>query len=808
MGSGSMNLLISTLIAVIPLLIGFLLLKILKEKKLSRILFLFLFFASIWQFDVTVLYAYTFLTKETIDFLFRLLRIGSIMLSPALFHFAYSIEKELGTNDLGIGWKLFVNKYVVCLFYVWSFIVYLMGWSKKAIEDIIWIETDGHAGFYFPIYGPHSWAFHSNVALFVVSIVACVMLILKMKNDEYKSFLLYFIIAITVGYAFGMLNIIPETRLYPSGFAVGFFAISIFILSLRLHVQVVNKMNEALDNQRSFLQKLIDVNPNYIYAIKQDGTYALANKAFADFHGLNSQEMIGQTEVGISNLEKNSNQLSKEESKNSNELIVHEEEIQDQYGNKKWLKTFKIPIQTIDDNLVLGVSTDITELKEQEEKIRNLAYHDSLTQLPNRRLFDEDLCQTIKAAKKQNNQLALFYMDLDGFKNINDTLGHDIGDLLLIEISCLLQSVINKCEHDVRVYRIGGDEFTFIFQNCSIQSVSELANDVLNLFKQSILVEKYSLFITPSIGISLYPENGEHAVQLMKYADAAMYSVKEKTKNGFEFYTPEINQNLQRKVTLQKQLRMALKNNEFELNFQPQLDLEHKRISGVEALVRWNSKEFGYIPPSEFIPLAEETNLIQPLGKWIMREACRQNKKWQEQGFPPLTIAVNVSMKQFNEYNFVESVSRILNETQLHPQYLELEITEGIAIMDHSITVERLHALKKLGVKISIDDFGTGYSSFGYLQKYPINILKIDKSFISGIATNKGNAAIVQCILTLAQHLDLKVVAEGVETKADLEFLLGTTCNYAQGYYIGYPMKTKKIERKFLSVKQSSSRGV
>ncbi|GIN89475.1 hypothetical protein J6TS1_23680 [Siminovitchia terrae] len=804
-----MNLLISTLIAVIPLLIGFLLLKILKEKKLSRILFLFLFFASIWQFDVTVLYAYTFLSKETIDFLFRLLRIGSIMLSPALFHFAYSIEKELVTDDLGVGWKLFVNKYVVFLFYVWSFIVYLMGWSKKGIEEIILIETGSHAGFYFPIYGTHSWAFHSNVALFVVSIVACVMLILKMKNDEYKSFLFYFIIAITMGYAFGMLNIIPETRLYPSGFAVGFFAISIFILSLRLHVQVVNKMNKALDNQRSFLQKLIDVNPNYIYAIKQDGTYALANKAFADLHGFNSHDMIGKTEEDISKLEKRSSDLlAKEESKTSNEPFAHEEEIQDQYGNKKWLKTFRIPIRTIDDNLVLGVSTDITELKEQEEKIKNLAYHDSLTQLPNRRLFDEDLCQAIKAAKKQNNQMALFYMDLDGFKNINDTLGHDIGDLLLIEISYLLQSVINKCDRDVRVYRIGGDEFTFIFQNCSIQSVSKLANDVLDLFKQSILVEKYSLFITPSIGISLYPENGGHAVQLMKYADAAMYSVKEKTKNGFEFYTPEINQNLQRKVTLQKQLRMALENNEFELNFQPQLDLEHERISGVEALVRWNNKEFGYIPPSEFIPLAEETNLILPLGKWIMREACRQNKKWQEQGFPPLTIAVNVSMKQFNEYNFVESVSQILSETKLNPQYLELEITEGIAIMDHSITIKKLHALKNLGVKISIDDFGTGYSSFGYLQKYPINILKIDKSFISGIATNKENAAIVQCILSLAQHLNLKVVAEGVETKADLEFLLGTTCKYAQGYYVGYPMTTEKFERKLLSLKQSLSGGI
>lgn len=794
-----MNLIISTLIAVIPILIGFLLLKILREKKLSRTLFLFLFLASVWQFDVTVLYAYSFLSKESIDFWFRLLRIGSIMLSPALFHIAYSIGKEMITDNLGIAWNLLINKYVVFLFYFWSLIVYLLGWGKEGIEDIILIESDKHASFYFPIYGAHSWAFHSNVALFIVGVIACVVLILEMKNDEYRSFLFFFIIAITIGYAFGMLNIIPETMLYPSGIAVVFFAISTFVLSLRLHVQVVNKMNQALDNQRSFLQKLIDLNPNYIYAKNQDGIYTLANKAFADLHGLDSKDIIGKSDEDVE--KKIPEYFSKTEFDNTDNVYATEEEIRDVRGNKKWLKTYKIPVQTAEESLVLGVSSDITELKEQEDKIRNLAYHDSLTQLPNRRLFDEDLNQAIKAAEKRDKQLALLYMDLDGFKNINDTLGHDIGDLLLIEISSLLQSVIDELNRQVRVYRIGGDEFTFIFQECSIQSVSNLAHHILDTFKKPIVVEKYSLYITPSIGISIYPDNGEHSIKLMKHADAAMYAVKEKNKNGFEFYTPEINKSLHRKMTIEKQLRMALENNEFKLNFQPQLNLRSKEISGVEALIRWNNNELGNVTPGEFISLAEETNLILPIGKWILREACLQNKKWQEQGLPPLKIAVNISMKQFNEHNFIESVSQILNETKLDPKYLELEITEGIAIMDHTFTIEKLHELKNLGVKISIDDFGTGYSSFGYLQKYPINILKIDKSFITGISNNKENAAIVKCILSLAQHLFLDVVAEGVETKADLDFLLQTTCKYAQGYYIGHPMSADTFERKFLSMK-------
>lgn len=787
-----MDLIISGLFAVIPIIIGFLILKTISERKLTRTLFIFLFFAGIWQFDVTVLYANSFLSKETIDVLFRLLRIGSIMLPPALFHVAYSIDKEMIKGPLRKGWKVIVNKYVVVLFYFWSFIVYLMGWSKKGIEGLTLIESDHYASFYFPIYGSHSWAFHSNVALFAVGIIVCILLTLKLKNDEYRSFLLFFIITITVGYVIGMLNIFPETRLYPSGFAVGFFAVAIFGLSLRLHIQIVHKMNDALDNQRSFLQKLIDLNPNYIYAKNQDGIYTLANKAFVDLHGLSSADILGKSTKDITKIPDNG---EKTDFINSENIFAEEEEIRDLQGKRKWLKTFKIPIQTAEENLVLGVSTDITELKDQEEKIRNLAYHDSLTQLPNRRLFDEDLSQAIEAAEKNDERLALLFMDLDGFKNINDTLGHDIGDLLLIEISTRLQGVVAEFDKQVRVYRIGGDEFTLIFQGSGIESVKKLTKNILHIFKDSILVEKYSLYITPSIGVSMYPDDGQHAIQLMKHADAAMYAVKEKTKNGVQFYTPEINQRLHRKLSLEKQLRMALENKELELNYQPQLDLRAEKISGIEALVRWNNKEFGYIPPSEFIPLAEETNLILPIGIWILREACDQNKKWQEQGYPSLKIAVNISMKQFNAHHFVEYVSQILKETELDPKYLELEITESIAIMDHSVTMEKLHALKSLGVKIAIDDFGLGYSSFGYLQKYPIDVLKIDKSFITGISSNKENAAIVNCILTLAEQLTLEVVAEGVETESDLDFLSHTSCKYAQGYYIGYPMKAENVEK-------------
>ncbi|MCZ2257372.1 putative bifunctional diguanylate cyclase/phosphodiesterase [Sporosarcina sp. G11-34] len=674
-----MDLIISLFFAIVPLLIGILIINIIKETRVSSALLLFLFFASIWQFDVAVLYSHLYFSRETIDILFRLLRFGPIMLTPTLFYLVYSIAKHMVKDNLDSNWRFVINKYVVFILYVWGFFVYLIGWSTKGIYELVLIKSD----FLFPVYGSMSWVFNLNVVLLIVGFMACLFLVMKLKNNEYRSFLLSFTVVLTIGYGIATLNMFPAARLYPSGVAVVFFAISIFTLTMRLQVAIVKKMNQAL--------------------------------------------------------------------------------------------------------------------KKQEEKIRYLAYHDDLTNLPNRRLFNDDLQKKIENAKENNNQVAVIFMDLDRFKNINDTLGHNVGDLLLIEVTKKLGTMATTFDPRVKVYRLGGDEFTVIVENKNREAVTNLANTILAIFKKSLQVDGHSLYITPSMGIGLYPSDGLDASTLMKNADAAMYVVKEGVGNSFQYSTSEITQNFHRKMIIEKQLRTALERKEFELHYQPQLDLKSGEIAGMEVLMRWNNTELGNVSPDEFIPLAEETNLILPIGEWVLKEACSQNKKWQEEGYPFLKVAVNISMKQFNISNFVETVSEVLKETQLNPQYLELEITESIAMMDLNVTITKLQLLKKIGVKIAIDDFGTGYSSLSYLKKYPVDVLKIDKSFIRNVANNKENKVIVNSILSIAEHFNLEVVAEGVETKSDLEFLHKGTCKCAQGYYIGYPVTTKEFEKKYFS---------
>jgi diguanylate cyclase len=436
-----------------------------------------------------------------------------------------------------------------------------------------------------------------------------------------------------------------------------------------------------------------------------------------------------------------------------------------------------------------SIIRDITERKQAEEKINKMVYLDPLTGLPNRLLLNDRLSLSLDQANESKRNIGIMFIDLDRFKFINDTLGHAIGDQLLIEVAKRIQACVGKSD---TVCRQGGDEFIVLLPNTSSDEVTKRAKSIVNLFSQSIVINEHEMFVTPSIGISLFPSDGRDKETLIKNADTAMYRVKEQGKNNFQFYTPEMNEIVLKKMQLEIGLRKAIERGEFTLHYQPQVDITSGRLIGVEALIRWQHPEMGNISPAEFISLAEETGLIIPIGEWVLFEACQQNKSWQLEGLPHLRMAVNISSRQFQHSNLIEVINNVLNETGLDPEYLELELTES-SIQDSKHAITTMHKLKDMGIHLSIDDFGTGYSSLSYLKTFPINTLKIDQTFIKNIFTDSKDASLVETIINMAQNLDLKVIAEGVETKQQLQFLQQRHCNEAQGYYFSKPINAEEI---------------
>lgn len=789
------------LFAAIPLAIGITIIFILNQTKLAKALFIFLFFASIWQLDVAILYANHFLPMETIDMLFRALRFGSVLLTPALFYVAYVIGTENKfplTNKI---WKIILHKNAVYAFYIWSFLVYLVGWNKEGIESFIVIKSDKYMNYLFPIYGDFSWIFNLNVVLFLFSTVVCFILSRRIQKKMIRTFLLYFILATSVGYGIGILNMIPESRLYPSGIAVMVFAVSTLVLVTQLHSKIVKEMNNELENQKSFLRTIIDLNPNYIYAKSLDGTYSLANASFSALFEKKPDDILGKTDAELINpLHKCQNVLMTEQEilHLNNKTFIPEESIVNESGETRWLQTVKIPIFIAGNKHLLGVSTDITDRKNQEEKIRFQALHDVLTGIPNRRYFNQTIDEKIK---NNNEQFAILLIDLDRFKYINDTLGHEVGDSILIEIANRLNKLLEGFTNlNPTLYRLGGDEFILTITFTTLEDINHFAQSVVDSFTKSFYINKNKLFLTPSIGISMFPRDGHDRHTLLKNADSAMYHVKEHGKNGFRIFSPEMQHKFYRKMIIEKELRNGLKQQEMYLHYQPKLDLSTNQVFGMEVLVRWESSNLGFVSPVEFIPIAEETGLIIPVGEWIIRTACTQNLEWKNRGYPLLHLAINISIRQLLDPNFVDTISNIIHETGHPPEYIELEITESIAMNDQDSIISKLSALKRLGFRISIDDFGTGYSSLSYLKRYPIDTLKIDKSFVKDIKNNKENTAIVKSIISMAHHLNLTVVAEGVENREELEFLKCSQCNFAQGYFISHPLSNVNFEKNILTV--------
>ncbi|MEW6697879.1 MAG: sensor domain-containing protein [Bacillota bacterium] len=436
---------------------------------------------------------------------------------------------------------------------------------------------------------------------------------------------------------------------------------------------------------------------------------------------------------------------------------------------------------------------ELGERRRIEEILRYQAYHDSLTDLPNRVLFNDRLSVALTQAERSTHKLAVMFLDLDYFKMVNDTLGHDMGNQLLKGIANRMSSVLRKGD---TIARIGGDEFTILLQEVTrIEDAVVVAQKIINTLKEPWNIGGYEFHITTSIGISLYPNDGADVETIMKNADAALYQAKEMGRNNFQFYTPTMNDKAMKRLELENSLRKALKRNEFILYYQPQVEIHSQKIIGFEALVRWQHPQLGIVFPGEFIPVAEDTGLIVPIGEWILHTACAQNKAWQDAGFSPLRVTVNLSARQFQQYNFVKKVEQVLNETGLEPRWLELEITESLAMKDVEFSGKNLFELRKMGISLAIDDFGTGYSSLSYLKRLPIDIIKIDRTFIRDITANSDDASIVSTIIALAHNLKMKVVAEGVETEEQLHFLRQQKCYGMQGYLFSRPLPADDITR-------------
>ncbi|MPV69355.1 EAL domain-containing protein [Burkholderia sp. BE17] len=441
--------------------------------------------------------------------------------------------------------------------------------------------------------------------------------------------------------------------------------------------------------------------------------------------------------------------------------------------------------------ILRGIVQDITERKMQQGRIEYLANHDALTGLPNRNLLSDRMEQAMSQARRTGHLVAVMVLDLDRFKHINDTFGHSVGDGLLRAVSARLKASVRDGD---TVARLGGDEFVVMLVNLSTAADADaVARKVLGTFGAPFVLDGHDLHVTTSIGVSVCPTDGADAETLLKTADAALYCAKERGRNGYSFYTRELGARVEEQAELENALHEAVANGELELYYQPKVDLKTGQISGVEALIRWRRPGIGVIPPDRFIPIAEETGLILPIGEWVLRTACTQAVAWRQDGHPPLRIAVNLSARQFRQQNMADVVRRTLRDTGLEPAWLELELTESVLMQDCNAIAHTLRELKALGVVLSLDDFGTGYSSLSYLKDLPIDVVKIDKSFLSDVTTSAEGASLTRSIIAMAESLHMETVAEGVETEAQLSFLNRHRCHAMQGYYFSHPVTGAEI---------------
>ena len=450
------------------------------------------------------------------------------------------------------------------------------------------------------------------------------------------------------------------------------------------------------------------------------------------------------------------------------------------------------PLKVPGGLIVSAVVRDLTKRRHYEAQLKHQANHDGLTGLPNRNLLIDRLGQALLYAKRHQHKIAVLFVDLDHFKFVNDSLGHDMGDRLLKIVAERLTACVRSND---TVARQGGDDFVIVLSDLmENEDAAKVAQKILAALNQPLTIDIHDLEVSCSIGISIYPKDGEDVQALLKFADASMYRAKDQGRNTFQFFTDEMNDKVVARTIMERSLRRALENNELSAHYQPQVELRTGRMVGMEALLRWNNPDLGMVSPANFIPLAEETGLIIPIGEWILRTACMQNKKWQRAGFPPVTMSVNLSPRQFWYPGLLETVAQALKDSGLEPCHLELEIVESMVMRDVESATAMLHKFKELGVRLAMDDFGTGYSSLSQLKRFPFDKLKMDISFVREVTSDPGSAAIARTIIAMAHNLNLLVIAEGVETEAQLCYLRTHGCDEIQGYFFSRPLSSRDFE--------------